>query len=340
MSECCRYRFTSILSVIFLAALPARSFSQPTISWDAPILLSNALNENFPNAPGLSSDGLTMFHHGAVVPGTVDDFNLWQSTRASLESPWSSRTSLGSAINSTTGNELSPFISNNGLTLYFSSNRPDSTATPVDQRHNIYRATRSSVGSAWSVPVLVTEVNSLVLDGGPELSEDGLVMFFHSERAGGAGGRDLWVSNRNNTADPWGTPTEVVGLNSTSSDGSPSISNDGLFVFFESDRPGGNGGSDLWMSSRSSPSDSWESPFNLGSIVNTNANELNPHVWIQGDRIYLFFGVATTATNSQMWMAIGTVSIPEPGNLIPVLAGSICLAFWRARRSLFSVPKE
>ena len=134
------------------------------------------------------------------------------------------------------------------------------------------------VSSAWSVPVnLGPVVNSAAIDGGPTLSEDGLTLFFGSRRAGAVGGvgdNDIWVSQRALPTDPWGPPANVgAPVNTASFEQSPSLSRDGHWLFLNSDRPGGFGFNDLWVSYREDITDNfgWQTPVNLGPGVNTDA---------------------------------------------------------------------
>jgi hypothetical protein len=91
-------------------------------------------------------------------------------------------------------------------------------------------------------------VNSASKDYDPSISSDGLTLFFHSDRRGGYGNDDLYVTMRATTSDPWSTPMNLGStVNSSSSEGAPSISGDGSTLFFSSRRPGGLGNSDLWQ---------------------------------------------------------------------------------------------
>ena len=76
-------------------------------------------------------------------------------------------------------------------------------------------------------------------------------------------------------------------VNTEDSDGSPHISPDGLSLYFQSGRPGGLGSADLWVSTRETPDDIWESPTNLGSTVNSSADDWAP--CISPDGLELFF---------------------------------------------------
>ena len=135
----------------------------------------------------------------------------------------------------------------------------------------------------WSLPVILdASVNSPTAnDQGPALSSDRLTLYFCSNRPGGSGGNDLWVSRRASRSEPWGTPVNLAPrVNSTSGDCGPSLSKDRLLLFFTSNRAGGAGGNDIYMSSRTDPMDdlSWGPPVPLGPEVNTPGFEFSPFI--------------------------------------------------------------
>jgi hypothetical protein len=106
------------------------------------------------------------------------------------------------------------------------------------------------------------------------VSADGLELYFMSTRSGGLGDEDLWVSTRQSTADPWGPPVNAQALNSSCREAFPSISPDGLTLYFSDffygpDRPGGTGGHDLWMSTRTALGGPWSTPVNMGAPFNS-----------------------------------------------------------------------
>src|SRR5207249_114951 len=87
---------------------------------------------------------------------------------------------------------------------------------------------------------------------GPALSPDGNSLYFGSNRAGGSGLADLWVAKRADKNAPWQTPVNLgPTVNSTAMDNVPNFSRDGHWMFFNSNRTGGVGGNDIWMSFRS-----------------------------------------------------------------------------------------
>ena len=104
------------------------------------------------------------------------------------------------------------------------------------------------------------------------ISPDGrTAMWFSRDRPGGAGGYDIWLSRR--TASGW-SPAEPAPFNSAGRDFDPAFSDDGRFVYFCSDRPGGLGGDDLY---RVPVTDrGFGEPVNLGGAVNSAGDEFAP----------------------------------------------------------------
>ena len=137
--------------------------------------------------------------------------------------------------------------------------------------------------SAWgpavsleSVPGANSELNTPSLDGCPILSRDGLQLYIASNRPGGLGGLDIWVAERASPDGPLGAPVNVgAPINSEYNDFCPSPLRDGQGFIFVSNRPGGCGGADIYLTRRH-PVDGWEEPVNLGCEVNSGADEAGP----------------------------------------------------------------
>jgi Tol biopolymer transport system component len=146
----------------------------------------------------------------------------------------------------------------------------------------------------WSPPVnLGLVVNSLYNDQHPAISPDGLSLYFVSDRPGGAGGLDLWVSQRDSLEDPWQTPLPLnVPINAAGTEFAPTFSPSGHLLFFSSDRPGGCGGQDLWVSFRQNKRDDfgWQPPTNLGCVVNSSGSDDGPSYVEEDDKhVTLYF---------------------------------------------------
>jgi hypothetical protein len=201
--------------------------------------------------------------------------------------------------------EGGPAISKNGLSLYFQSSRPGGAGVT-----DIYVSERESVDDPWDAPKnLGPNINTSFNDVVPNLSRDEHYLFFASDRPGGSGNLDLWVSWREHTHDNLGwQPAVSVGAmtNTASIDAGPGYFEDDEAgapqLFFASDRPGGPGGlemfiqtsrpgtlgpSDVWVSTRGTVQDPWSPPTNLGPIVNSLNNDGQPS--LSGDRRSLYF---------------------------------------------------
>jgi WD40 repeat protein len=135
---------------------------------------------------------------------------------------------------------------------------------------------------SWSQAVRVESIpgtdpgfNGAALDGCPFVSRDGKTFYMASNRPGGLGGIDIWVSRRASVDDPWGPPANVgPPVNSEANDFCPTISRDGHLFYFVSSRAGGCGGDDIY-STRLRPG-GWDPVENLGCEVNSPANEASP----------------------------------------------------------------
>ncbi len=154
-------------------------------------------------------------------------------------------------------------------------------------------------------------VNSVVSDGSPNISADGLTLYFDSMRAGGFGDWDIWVTTRETKDGDWAVATPLSKpVNTMYADAGPSISADGLSLYFASDRPGGYGNFDIYVSRRKTTEEPWGIPVNLGPGVNSSAYENHPSISADGLTLYFdaltWLGyydvcVATRETTSDEW---------------------------------------
>jgi len=190
---------------------------------------------------------------------------------------------LGPTVNSLS-DEAAPSIADDGLGLFFASKRLGGEGA-----NDLWVTVRPTTSAPWEEPAnLGPTINSSSNDAGPDISANGLTLFFHSDRTGGSGGADLWVSTRNRTDDDWGEPVNLgPTVNSSQWEFSPSLSADGLSLFFASNRSGGPGGYDLWVTTRATTQDDWGSPVNLGPTVNSSYRDLDGDISAEG--LSLFF---------------------------------------------------
>ncbi|MBN2130915.1 MAG: PD40 domain-containing protein, partial [Sedimentisphaerales bacterium] len=140
---------------------------------------------------------------------------------------------------------------------------------------DIWVLKRATVDDDWGPPEnLGPLVNSANSDAGTCISADGLTLYFNSDRPGGCGGYDLYVTTRATRDSPWGPPANLgSAVNSSGLEGFPWMSSDSLELYFLSGRAGGYGGLDLYVCRRADASDTWANPVNLGPVVNSPYNE-------------------------------------------------------------------
>jgi Tol biopolymer transport system component len=214
--------------------------------WGEPTNLGPMVNSSSDDgSPGISADGLSLYFSSGR-PGGSGNADLWVATRPTTAADWGTPVNLGPTVNSGAG-EVWPSISADGLQLYFSEWEVYRPGGYGDS--DMWVTTRHTVSDPWATPVnLGPIVNSSARDTSPSISADGLSLFFHSNRLGGYGDGDLWITTRATKDDDWGAPVNLgPPVNSSAEEGAPSISADGLSLFFHSNRPGGFGSWDLWQ---------------------------------------------------------------------------------------------
>jgi serine/threonine protein kinase/Tol biopolymer transport system component len=117
-------------------------------------------------------------------------------------------------------------------------------------------------------------------------SYDGLEMYIDSDRAGGAGGLDVWVLRRPSTDEDWGPPENLGSIvNTAKNECGASISVDGLTLYFQSDI--GREWPDIYVTTRPTRNAPWGPPVSLGPKVNTADGNGGP--WISPDGLELYF---------------------------------------------------
>ena len=149
---------------------------------------------------------------------------------------------------------------------------------------DLYSATFSN--GKWSnYKNIGAPVNSNSWESQPAIAANGEKLIFCSNRPGGYGGKDLWLT----TLDSLGQWTEPVNLgptiNTPYDDKTPFLHPDGSTLYFMSDGHPGFGGFDLFMAHLGSDGN-WQEPKNLGSPINSKMDEGLMVVDFQGERAY------------------------------------------------------
>jgi Tol biopolymer transport system component len=176
----------------------------------------------------ISADGLTLYFDRLRSIGGTYAWDLFTTTRATKNDPWGPAIMMGPQINGSGHNSETPWISGDGLELYFESTRSGGYGS-----WDLYVSKRATTSDPWG-----NAVNLGPLVNGPSgefascLSPDGLLLFFMSGRPGGYGGIDLWMTRRASRSDPW-EPAVNLGpkINSPLDETIPRISPDGRTLY-------------------------------------------------------------------------------------------------------------
>jgi hypothetical protein len=175
------------------------------------------------------------------------------------------------------GSVWSPTLSSDGLTMYLSL-----TSSGLNERVAV--TTRPSRGNNFgNVSALPSPVNTSA-DGTPELSADGLSLYFYSQGFGGVGARDLYVATRANTSSGFNTVRELTTVNSSQRDDRPWVSPDELTLYFSSQRAALS--DDLWRATRSSRSDAFGTPV---AVTELNSTGNDAGIFLTADGLVALF---------------------------------------------------
>lgn len=238
--------------------------------------LGDSVNSPFPEYyPSLPVDGRTLVFTRRVG-GTDEDFLV--SRRDS--SAWRKAEKLPGDIN-TPLNEGAQNLSQDGEWLVFTGcNFPDGMGSC-----DLYLSIRTRQGG-WGRPRNLGEaVNTEAWESAPSLSPDRRSLYFASNRAGGMGGNDIWVSRRRPDG-AWGEPENLgAPVNTAGNESCPFLHADGRTLYFTSDTHPGIGGDDLFVA-RQLPDGRWDSIQNLGFPINTIGNEGSMVVAADGQMAY------------------------------------------------------
>ncbi len=211
--------------------------------------------------------------------------------------------SLGAAVNSPQ-DDFAPAVIGGGRVLYFTTTRNGNQDVYSTSKGDAQWSRAASVGNA---------LNSRADEGGTAITPDGKWMIFTGcNRSDGYGDCDLYMAE--NIGGSW-TNVRNLGsrINSSAWESQPSISPDGSVLFFASDREGGRGGTDIWMSQRRSDG-SWEAPMNPGPRVNTGGDEAAPGIAADNRTLYFSSNAHPGIGGFDIYRTIwsdGAWSIPE-----------------------------
>ncbi|MBQ8222670.1 MAG: OmpA family protein [Bacteroidales bacterium] len=225
--------------------------------------ISNNYNEVLISS---SREGGVSKEKDAITGQNFPDFYI---VRQNKQGEWEEPTLADEEGINSTGSEGTPFMNKNFSTVYF-------TRCPNHKKREsgcqIMKSSRT--GGSWSEPITVEikTIDSLDVVGHPTLSSDELILIFASERRNGVGGKDLWISERENSSEEFGRPRNLgITINTEGDEMYPYLRNDST-LYFASDGHGGMGGLDIFVSTLDSLGE-WTEPINLKSPINSIGND-------------------------------------------------------------------
>lgn len=234
--------------------------------------------------PSLSADEQTLIitrlvRRSIVYGGMQEDFFISHKD----QNGWSMMENAGYPLN-TEDNEGAQTISADGRLMVFTAcNRGDGVG-----RCDLYYSEK--VGEKWSFPKNIsTPVNTRYKETQPSLSADGRTLYFASDRPGGKGQLDIWVTFKDEENN-WTMPDNLGDtINTKLHEMSPFIHFDNQTLYFASEGYPGLGGFDLYVSRKDS-AENWTAPENLGYPINTGKDEIGLIVNSKGNKAYYSSG--------------------------------------------------
>ncbi len=190
-------------------------------------------------------------------------------------------TNLGDSVNSEF-QDHSPVISADESVLIFTSRRPNGWDEEIDDDGNynedIFMCEK--IDGHWTKAKGIKNINTKNHEATCALSVDGQTLFIYKADDYGS----IYQSSFENGE--WTTPVKLgPNINTEDRETSASISADGKYLYFTSDRPGGFGGLDIYVSEKMK-NGMWGPPRNLGEGVNTKYNEEGPFIHPDGKTLY------------------------------------------------------
>jgi len=220
----------------------------------------------FEDDPFLTADEKTMYF--------LRNGDVYKSTRSSIANDFTSDAKATDLSSAQVDSKVT--ITNDGLTVFFDTARTGGTGGATD----LWRATRSSTTNTFGTPtqMYLGALNTSGDEWDPEVSWDGLRLYLSPQLPTG---QHILMASRASATDSFGAPVAVPELDSTSSEGDPSLTIDERLIVFSSSR---GGGVDMYYAVRDEPTLPFGAPI-LVPTLNIGV-ENGPHISNDGCRLY------------------------------------------------------
>jgi len=134
----------------------------------------------------------------------------------------------------------------------------------------------------WSTPVPISDLNTEFEDGAVSFTGDFREIYFTRCEMGKRENRGCVIMTAKRNEGGWSQPEKLDVLPDSLVAAHPSISADGLTLYFVSQLADGYGGKDIYFVTRVSAGDSWSRPHNMGPDINTSGDEMFPYIRSDG----------------------------------------------------------
>lgn len=221
---------------------------------------------------------------------------IWETRRASVESVFDPPT-VAAGLN-LAGENDTPSLSGDGLTMVFASTRDDGSGSGTANL-NLWWARRRAVSEPFPAPNPLPSVNDANHNSHPFFASATNTVYFTTQNT--ATSFDLYQSGDGVVPDAFGVTAalRLDSLNTNENELSPVITADLRTIYFASDAGGGDD-YDVWYSERATPSEPFPAPRPLGGAINTGGNEFP--TWISRDHCELYF-TRSRAGGSEIYVA-------------------------------------
>ena len=211
--------------------------------------------------PSLTVDGNKMIFNRRIN----SDEDFYESNK--VNGIWQNAKPVAGMLN-TNFNEGAQNISQDGEWLIFTGcNYPEGFGSC-----DLYISYKNKNGEWTEAQNLGRTINTDAWESAPSLSPDKRDLYFSSNRPGGYGGSDIWISHRNDKG-VWQKPENAGAvINTVGDEGCPFIHADNRTLYLNSTGHPGYGLSDLFVSRRNEKAE-WQTPENLGYPINTTDDE-------------------------------------------------------------------
>lgn len=248
-----------------------------------PVLIWPGVDED-DFGPSLSADRLTLLF-ARVVDGRQE---LFTAIRDSVGETFRLPAHLGEIRS---GNSTTPILSRNGLHLYFASD--------MSGDWEIWHASRFEVTAQFGDVKSLTEVNSRASELRPWLDAGELNLYFESDR-NATTGPDIWRATRRSASDPFDNPVQVPGMAEAGVEGSPSLTPDGLTLFYLADAGASTATRTLYRASRATETE----PFLRREVVPfLDSFDMTGHAFLSADGRELVFS-APYEGRQRLWSVL------------------------------------